>query len=265
MRLATCFKVLLGAGLSIACAGILGIEDAQCSSTFAGCPGHHTSHTAQPDAASDASSGDSGNGSADIDGGGTTVDSGNPNTEADAQSGNDGGDATAAPDAAPVDPCDQYCTTMMGNCQGSNAQYTSYAFCMNVCPHYAVGHPGDMQGNTLYCRLQRAENAATSETADNCQVAGPSGTAGGVAVCGNTCDNFCDLALNTCVGSNSQYATRAACMQDCQSLPDFGSYNSSFQSGLDVQCRLYHVSAAAGDAVFHCPHVGGAGPCSVPR
>jgi hypothetical protein len=271
MRLSTCFKLFLGAGLSVACAGLLGIEDAQCSSTFAGCPGHRNTHTPQPDAGSDASSRDSGNGSTGPDSGSTTtVDSGNPSlvdsgTDADSggdDGGGDGGDAAAA---VPVDLCDQYCTTMMANCTGSNAQYTSYMFCMNVCPHYPVGHPGDMQGNTLYCRLRLAHDAATTETAASCQVAGPSGTDQGQGVCGDTCDNFCDLALNTCVGANSQYATRAACMQDCQSLPDFGSYNSSFQTGLDVQCRLYHVSAAAGNAVFHCPHVGGAGPCATPR
>jgi hypothetical protein len=226
-------KILLSAGLTFACAGILGIEEATCSDQFSGCPGFDS---------------DAGNSAGDGDGDGDTE---------------DGGVGEVTPDASDtVDPealCDEYCTDMMDGCvEDTDVQYPSYNFCMNVCAHFEIGDPEDDTGNTLFCRLKRAREVP-SEPETLCQIAGPSG--GGV--CGETiCDNVCDMVIDICF---EEFASRAACMTDCESLDDLGTYNSTIQRGLEVQCRQYHVNAAATDATVHCPHTAGAGPCSMPR
>jgi hypothetical protein len=233
-RLLVLSKLVLGAGLSFACAGILGIEEATCSDQFNGCPGF----TGDEDAGGD----------------GDVTGDGDP-----AEDGGTGDDA-AADSGGPVDPealCDEYCSEIMDNCTSdTDIQYPSHAFCMNVCDHYEIGVEGEL-GNTLYCRLQRARNAAVSETALNCQIAGPSGG----DACGDLCDNFCDFEVIICP---EEFGTRAACVTECESLVDRGEYNSSsdMQSGPEAQCRLYHVNAAATDPVVHCPHTAGAGPCA---
>lgn len=225
-------KLLLGAGLSFACAGILGIEEAECSDQFNGCPGFNGS-----------------NGDGDV------IGDGDP---ANADSGTDGGETPEA--GSDIDPealCDEYCTEIIDNCvEDTDVQYPSHGFCMNVCSHFEIGDPDDVTGNTLFCRLSRARNAAISEPEANCQVAGPSGG----NVCGDSiCDNVCDMVMDICF---EEFSSRAACMTDCDGLDDLETYNSTIQSGLEVQCRQYHVNAAATDAIVHCPHAGGAGPCS---
>jgi hypothetical protein len=191
-------------------------------------------------------------------GDGDAVDaSGDGDVEPDGGSG-DGEDA-AVDSSVPVDPealCDEYCTAMIDGCvEDTDIQYPSYNFCMNVCAHFEIGDPDADRGNTLFCRLKRAREVAT-EPESLCQVAGPSG--GGI--CGATiCDNVCDMVMDICF---EEFATRAACMTECQSLDDLETYNSTMQSGGEVQCRQYHVNAAATDETVHCPHAAGAGPCS---
>jgi hypothetical protein len=55
------------------------------------------------------------------------------------------------------------------------------------------------------------------------------------------------------------------CLDECADLDDVGFYTSQITKGQDLQCRIYHVNAATGDPVFHCPHAAGAGPCDMPR
>jgi hypothetical protein len=59
----------------------------------------------------------------------------------------------------------------------------------------------------------------------------------------------------------------ASCLSECGKLPDAGSYSTDLDvgqyAGPHVQCRLYHVSAAAADdPEQHCPHANGAAPCN---
>jgi hypothetical protein len=244
-RLILGVKILLGAGLTFACAGILGIEDAQCSDQFNGCPGFQ--------------------GDGDVTGDGDTTDAqvpGDGDTEQDGGAEADSGadeDSGAVESMDPEVLCDEYCTEMMDGCvEDADIQYPSYNFCMNVCANFEIGEPGDDTGNTLFCRLKRSRQLP-DEPADLCQAAGPSG--GGV--CGESlCDNVCDMVMDICF---EEFATRAACMTECESLDDLGTYNSTIQNGLERQCRQYHVNAAATDATVHCPHTAGAGPCSTPR
>jgi hypothetical protein len=234
-------KLLLGAGLTFSCAGILGIEEATCSDQFNGCPGFE----GDGDVSGDGDDTDDGDGGGD----GDVIGDGDPT-----------GDAGEADSGDPVDPvelCDEYCSEIMDNCTADeDIQYPSHAFCMNVCAHYELGVEGEL-GNTLYCRLERARNAAISETALNCQIAGPSGG----DACGDLCDNFCDFEVEICP---EEFGTRAACVTECESLVDRETYNSGadMQSGPEAQCRLYHVNAAATDPAVHCRHTGGVDPCN---
>jgi hypothetical protein len=54
-----------------------------------------------------------------------------------------------------------------------------------------------------------------------------------------------------CTGSNAVY-TAAMCMTKCALIPTSGQPNDT--SGDSVQCRIYHLGAAAADPVLHCPH-----------
>ncbi len=119
------------------------------------------------------------------------------------------------------------------------------------------GQRSDRAGNTVGCRLHFAESAAVIEKEFNCSAAGP----GGNGVCGENCDGFCAIDHAVCP---EIYATADLCQTACATFPATGtSYNDSIQTGNTVECRLYHVTAAAGiDAPSHCPHtdVGRPGP-----
>src|SRR5690606_7484269 len=73
--------------------------------------------------------------------------------------------------AAPVEPplCERYCDTIMAACTGDNEQYASPMACREVCDLLRPGEPGEFVGNTVECRLARAELArATGEPGSYC-------------------------------------------------------------------------------------------------
>jgi len=252
----------LSLGLLWSCAGILGIDEAECD------PGFDSSCSPLSNAP------------------GMGGDSGNPtggNGGAAASSGGAGaaGPIATAGVAGSVDPglagssgasgesnsagtlCAEYCTTLAANCTGTNLQYASETACLAVCAALAPGTDGDMAGNTVQCRLGRAELAAsTGEPSDYCFSAGP----GGAGVCGSDCEGFCAVMSATC----TELGSPAQCLESCSAIPDLSlppqnaRYNATLQSGDSLQCRLFHVSAASLDPVGHCPHAAGMAPCSAP-
>jgi hypothetical protein len=155
--------------------------------------------------------------------------------------------------------CVRYCDSVMANCTGAMKQWPSKAVCLLACVRLPEGTENDTANDTVGCRLHYADLAQQAEPAFNCPAAGP----GGNGVCGSDCEGLCTLALSTCERQKI-FSTVAECEQVCSSIPDLGTYDQSIQTGKTVQCRLYHVSAAQLDPVFHCPHVAGAGPCSGP-
>jgi hypothetical protein len=166
---------------------------------------------------------------------------------ADAGQGGDGGDPTLA-------LCGRYCTTVMKNCTGPVQVYESRAVCLRVCQALDPGTPDDRSGNTIGCRFFHAKQIElVGEEATECPAAGP----GGDGVCGTNCEGYCSLLHALCPPELG-----VECGATCPDVHDLGGYNSSQTSGLTLQCRLYHVSAATIDPVFHCPHAAGAGPCS---
>jgi hypothetical protein len=213
-------------GLSVAmlasCASLVGIEDAHLDPESVG--------------------GGAGTGS-----GGRASQTGGGSGTGDAGEGGDGSDPTAT-------LCARYCGTVMKNCQGPVQVYESLAVCLRVCQALEPGTPEDKTGNTVGCRLFHAKQIELiGEEASECPAAGP----GGDGVCGTNCQGYCSLMQNLCPPELG-----VECAATCPAVPDIGGYDSSETSGLTLQCRLYHVSAATLDPAFHCPHAAGAGPCS---
>lgn len=165
----------------------------------------------------------------------------------DAGAGGDGGDPTLL-------LCERYCTTVMKNCTGAVQVYESRAVCLRACRALEPGTPDDRSGNTVGCRFFHAKQIELiGDEATECPAAGP----GGDGVCGTNCQGYCTLLQGLCPP-----ALGAECSATCPALTDLGGFDISKSSGLALQCRLYHVSAATLDPVLHCPHAVGAGPCS---
>jgi len=161
--------------------------------------------------------------------------------------------------AAEASLCERYCTAVTENCTESFAVYTSYDACIAVCSALPEGAPGDRDVDTVHCRLHAAANAP-DEVPFYCPIAGP----GGNGSCGSNCESLCKLRDKVC--SNWVSTDNAACMASCAKLPDLGSYTTALPDkqyqGPHVQCRLYHISAAAtDDPEGHCQHVEGNTPC----
>ncbi|HEY6724195.1 MAG TPA: hypothetical protein VI197_09180 [Polyangiaceae bacterium] len=193
--------------LSVGCATILGIEDAELANDGAG----------------------------GTSGGGTN--------------GSGGSAGGAGAEAS----CEDYCDAVMENCTGERAMYSGLQNCLDLCGTLPVGDPGDPQGNTVACRLAEA-TAAGEDPEEHCPFAG----LGGAKVCGENCPAFCGAMLEICPG---KYPSNAACLDDCESLDDLGSFKLTDTEGDTVQCRIYHVNAATELTDPHCRHAAGEQLC----
>jgi hypothetical protein len=151
--------------------------------------------------------------------------------------------------------CTDYCNKVQMNCTGSgddggsgNAQYASTSACVSYCTSAAgwpAGTTGAQSGNTIACRLYHA-GAAAADPVFHCPHAGPTGG----NICGSWCENYCQLAARNCTGANAVYPSN--CMAQCAMFATNGHVNDT--TGNTVQCRLYHLGAAATDPTLHCPH-----------
>jgi hypothetical protein len=162
--------------------------------------------------------------------------------------------------------CAAYCAKIAMNCTGddagNNVQYMDSATCMTYCTSAAAwpaGSSADTSGNTVGCRLYHA-GAAAADPVLHCPHAGPTGG----NVCGSWCDNYCQLMAKNCTGSNAVYDAQT-CMTKCATIPTMGQVNDT--AGNSIQCRIYHLGAAATDPVTHCAHAKTAadlpaGPCT---
>jgi hypothetical protein len=83
----------------------------------------------------------------------------------------------------PANTCAFYCTQMMANCTGANAQYTSAEECLSYCngARWAPGMEGATSGNTLACRIYHGGGPAMMMPGTHCPHAGPTGD----GVCGS--------------------------------------------------------------------------------
>jgi hypothetical protein len=170
--------------------------------------------------------------------------------------------------AGPV--CREYCDTVLANCTGPFQVYANLIQCLNLCRVMAPGTPGDSQGNSVQCRLTNARLArATAEPQSHCPQAGPGGAAAPAPLengvqeepsrsCSSNCEGLCVGMLAICP---EQYISLPGCLEDCASVPDLGGYDISVGQGNSVQCRLFHLGAAAAAPDPHCLHAAGASPC----
>jgi len=175
--------------------------------------------------------------------------------------------SSSDPEPVPTLTCTEYCASITASCSAGNAQFTSTGECNAYCTRartapelWSLGTEGGTSGNSLACRDTHAGLAATN-AAVHCPHAGPSGG----NVCGDWCENFCDLALGACTGANQIFADRATCLTGCATLATTGVPNAT--AGDTVQCRIYHLgvaSSSAANATVHCPHgnITPTGPCS---
>ncbi len=145
--------------------------------------------------------------------------------------------------------CKTYCATVMANCTGKNAVYSTEPMCLGVCKLLEPGDVLEPVGNTVVCRENQAE-LAELEPAEHCKAAGP----GGGGVCGSDCDAYCDLFPKACP-SDDKYKSKAGCLKACRGLTDLDRYDLvKDHEGDTIECRLVHVSSATINPKDHCSH-----------
>jgi hypothetical protein len=150
-----------------------------------------------------------------------------------------------------------YCDTVTALCPGV---FTDTDACLSHCWLWAklpVGGEATYEANSIACRGTHA----TSDQADTCDFAGPSG--GGQ--CGSWCDNYCHLALQNCTGDHTLYGSLAECAAACALFPTHGAEGD--EDGDTVQCRIHFLGLAASmpgvTEGAYCPRgsVDGGGSC----
>jgi hypothetical protein len=169
-------------------------------------------------------------------------------------------------DAADIS-CDHYCTIIQQACTGGFQEYLTKEVCVQMCPQFDIGIPGEQANNTLSCRQYHA-NAALSAPQVHCHHAGPLGG----QVCGpDPCAAFCLLDFGLC--GTVAYPSVGACQATCGGTVDAGADAESptgymfvpaagetaLTTGDSFNCRLYHLEAASNPAtpmasMIHCPH-----------
>lgn len=253
---------LLGCALCCAasCRQILGIEDAEIDPTLdkalSGQGGGAGAGGEPPALPGGAPAGGSSGAGGDSALAGQPSEAGRAGETGRAGEGGQAGEAGQLPTGS---VCERYCSTVMSNCTGTFAVFTSREACLAVCAYLPEGQEGDRDVNTAHCRL-RAATIAKDEIPHYCPIAGPGGNDG----CGSNCESLCTLRAGVCADFIT--GTSQACSKDCAALNDLGTFSTDLGEGQyqgpHVQCRLYHVSAAAvDDPEQHCLHVDGAAPC----
>ena len=139
----------------------------------------------------------------------------------------------------------------LDNCDDGNPCTTDSCAPIGGCKH---------ENNTAPCD---DKNPATNN--DVCSA----GACGGVIP--PTCEGMCDKVQASCgdSGPNSQFASKAACVDFCKNLGKYPLGKTGDVSGNSVGCRTYHAGVAGKDAAsatLHCPHTGkfGGSTCGTP-
>jgi hypothetical protein len=165
-----------------------------------------------------------------------------------------GGQCVDAPLPLPT-TCESYCETQAANCTGEDA-ITFAVDCATDCASWIEGALGDTADDTAHCRLYHAK-AASEDAALHCPHAGPDG--GGKCVAPTTCGSYCLAQAANCTGKNALIFS-VDCATECATW-EIGNLGDTAVD--TAACRLYHATAAADDADFHCPHASpdGGGQC----
>lgn len=167
-----------------------------------------------------------------------------------------GSDAGGSDAGIPALSCNTYCQTIQQNCgavavvpegtgDGGTGQYYDLPSCMATCALFPMGTYAE-SANSLGCRQYHATLAATSAVI-HCPHAG----AGGGALCGSRCDDYCSLVMAHCTvanGANPPYANQADCMAACNAYPyEAGSIDYDPNNIGTLNCLDYHLRESLSD------------------
>jgi len=176
-----------------------------------------------------------------------------------------GGDDDDSAAVVAVSDCTTYCAARVANC-GDDATICAMSCGGTLAAGLPAGDVTDTSSNTLGCRIYHSGIAAIDATGGHC---GHGNLVGGTTADGHPCSTvqelFCGLAISNCTGSDELYSNFPTCLGAVATVPSVSE--SPWPTGGDsIQCRTYHAEFAG--ATFsaapetHCPHAGGAGPCS---
>jgi hypothetical protein len=145
--------------------------------------------------------------------------------------------------------CETYCSTMAQTCPGTFADLNN---CMAECAVLPQdGAWNAIAGDSVQCRTYHASFPAAADGATHCGHAHPQGS----AVCGDTCEVYCNRMEANCPGTHPD---RGACMASCALMPADAAPGAL--AGDSVQCRTYHAGApAAANGAAHCGHASNTG------
>lgn len=182
-------------------------------------------------------------------------------------------------DTPPVDLCQTYCSRINEACATTDnpqpeglpdepglEQFESERACLAACRQLPHGTDPQSTANDAQCRFRNAQAAfdleSDTERTVQCPAAGP-----GTTVCGpSPCENFCTQFERICGPSGvfqQVHGDVAGCLENCSRFPQVngGVFSSRITLGDSLECRWYHLTAAAVDAAIHCPHVAGFALC----
>lgn len=164
-------------------------------------------------------------------------------------------------DSGCVPTCTSYCSEFIDSCSSVADDYANLAGCVAFCERDArwpLGTFEDQAQNTVGCRLYHA-SFANEDSGNRVLHCGHAGI-GGDDVCGSWCANYCHLATNIC--GDLIFDDLEQCLEQCPSIRRDGA--SGDTTGDTIQCRIYHLTAAARSPrqrEAHCMH---ASPTSAP-
>lgn len=180
---------------------------------------------------------------------GCTAIAGIENRETDPNSGDGFTSTDVETGIRTTELCLQYCDTIAENCTGDLRAYLTRESCLNTCNALPPGDAAEPIGNTVQCRLVRANVSLSPE--EECASAGP----GGAQSCGSKCEAYCSLLESECP---EDFSGLRDCEAACELLPDAGdrTVDENFSGGDTVQCRLLHLGAVGEEKQdsIHCAH-----------
>jgi hypothetical protein len=146
--------------------------------------------------------------------------------------------------------CSKYCSLVMKNCTGPNAQYATFEECEAFCSHLPLNQPSreadEKEAASVACRQYWADSPSITNPAQFCLAAGPYGG----NACGDRCTAFCDVLLDTCTpdGGTPAYASGPDCAYACANFTyrdagtDGGGEGPGNPGTADsLNCRLYQL------------------------
>lgn len=146
--------------------------------------------------------------------------------------------------------CQDYCALITVHCSGTVAQYSDINSCLSTCAAMPLGDVATHAGHSVACRTFQAA-AAELDGPATCPGAGP----GGAGVCGSNCESFCAMTDEICGGDLAPFASTEACLSACAAFVSTPPFDASDLAGDTIECRLYHLTAAAVAPDIHCAHL----------